>query len=193
MKLPACVLFVGTAILIACSGSPGSQADSDTSNDSVEPNASRAPNGRCTSARQCTGLLPQLLFVCKDGQVAGDSWECKSDACVIVECAGHGGVANGGVAGSHTASPSGGSTCGQPSDCTGSLPESVVACEDGTSAGASWECNSGTCTIVYCANDGGPAESGDAGSGSSDGGGASADSGSGEDGGAGSGEDGGSD
>jgi hypothetical protein len=108
MKLPACFVFVGTAILIACSGNPGPQADSDTSNDSVEPNASRAPNGRCTTARQCTGLLPQLLFVCKDGQVAGDSWECKSDACVIVECAGHGGVAKGGVAGSHTASPSGG-------------------------------------------------------------------------------------
>jgi uncharacterized membrane protein YgcG len=122
----------------------------------------RPSGGRCKSASQCTGALPRTEERCADGTFSGASWACKSDTCEVTFCQGHTKPVPGTSAG----------TCNQPTDCTGFLPQNQEQCADGTFSGASWACDSNTCTISYCANDGGLASS----SGSSDGGGGGGDS-----------------
>jgi hypothetical protein len=79
-----------------------------------------------------------------------------------------------------TVTPTSGA-CMSESDCTGSLPSGTQTCADGSSAGASWLCNSGVCVIAYCASEGGTAGSSsdpsDAGAPGSEGGASSSDSG----------------
>jgi hypothetical protein len=141
-------------------------------------------SGSCKSASECSGALPRNEEQCADGTFSGASWECRSDSCVISYCKGH-----------TTPSPSASGTCNQATDCTGALPRTELQCEDGNFGGASWACNSGACTIAYCANDGGPASSGGSGDGGSSSGGDSGGGSTGEgDGGGGfSGDDGGVD
>jgi hypothetical protein len=150
MKLRALSILSGLALLAACSGSPTS-SHSNTSDDTN--------GGSCQSPSDCSGALPRTEVQCSDGTFGGASWVCNSGTCTIEYCANDNGPAGSGGGGS------GG--CNAPSDCSGALPRTEVACQDGTYSGASWACNSGTCQVAYCVNDGGPASSGGGGGGGS--------------------------
>jgi hypothetical protein len=159
MKLQATVLFLGTAILAACSGSSGSPADS-TSDDSV--NCSTAKFQSCNTPSDCEGSLR-----------SGETWGCTNDtplsACnfaepVCVAIKGSGPTSSG---------------CHSASQCTGALPRNEERCPDGTFSGASWACRSEACVISYCeghnASPSGPGGEADSGAPTGDGGGGTGD------------------
>lgn len=120
MKLQVCVFSLGIALVAACSG--GSGTPSSVSDDTV--------GGSCHSKSECTGALPRNEVSCSDGTFSGASWECKSEACTLIYCEGHGGT---GSSSSPNCATAKFQACNMPSDCHGHLP-----------SGKAWFCTNDT-------------------------------------------------
>jgi hypothetical protein len=112
-------------LAIACGGANGSEVGSTSADDTQG----------CDRASDCSGFLPQSVEVCADGKSASAKWSCESHTCQIKYC---------NKDDQPTSTPANGS-CQSSTDCTGFLPRDVIACAEGTSAGAQWDCNANAC------------------------------------------------